>query len=479
MTVFAVESAKCRTAHLRWASLTVAERLRPVREFRALLVEQRDALTAAVEADVQRVPEEVTATDLLPTAAGCQFLLTDAERILRSRRAGRRPLWLVGCHDTIHHRPHGVVGVIGTWNYPIYLNVIPILHALTAGNGVMWKPSELTPRTATLLHDLLLRSGFPPDLITLLPATREAGPQLVEADIDFLHFTGSDIVGRMLAARLGERLIPSALELSGCDALVVLADANVPLAAKSAWYGIMLNHGQTCLAVRRVFVQRAVMEAFIGELRPLVASAKLLSLRLPSQLQQASRMIEEARTKGCEVLQGSEPTATAMPPTVIVNATPELAICLEASFAPVFAVIPFDTTEHLVEMNARCPFALGASVFTTHPQSGHELAAKLRTGSVSINDVIVPTAHPATPFGGRGASGWGVTQGEEGLLQMTQPQVVTERRGTFRPHLDAMQKPSPASAEIVSGMLRMTHGRRWRDRWRGLWQMLAGMRKSR
>ena len=116
MTVFAVESAKCRVAHLRWATLTVAERLRPVREFRALLVEQRDALTAAVEADVQRVPDEVAATDLLPTAAGCKFLLTDAERILRSRRAGRRPLWLLGCHDTVHHRPHGVVGVIGTWN---------------------------------------------------------------------------------------------------------------------------------------------------------------------------------------------------------------------------------------------------------------------------------------------------------------------------------------------------------------------------
>ena len=138
-----------------------------------------------------------------------------------------RPTWLMGCRDAVHRRPWGVVGIIGTWNYPIYLNAVQAAQALVAGNAVLWKPSENAPRTADLTHALFLEAGFPRDLFQKLPATREAGPQLADADVDHIVFTGSDAVGRKLAARLGERLVPSTLELSGCDAMFVLADADM------------------------------------------------------------------------------------------------------------------------------------------------------------------------------------------------------------------------------------------------------------
>ena len=196
MTPFAAESTAARDAQTAWAALPLRQRLRPVRELRALLVERRAALTVAIEADVERPPAEVIATDVLPSASACKYLLTDAARILKDRRAGRTPLWLMGSRDTVVRRPRGVVGVVGTWNYPLFLNLVPVVHALTAGNAVLWKPSENTPRFAAEFAMLFAAAGYPAGLLQTLPATREAGPRLAEASIDFLHFTGSEAVGR-------------------------------------------------------------------------------------------------------------------------------------------------------------------------------------------------------------------------------------------------------------------------------------------
>ena len=235
----------------------------------ALFVERADELYRAANEDIGRPPVEVLGSELLPTAAALKFLEQEARRLLAPRTIGSRlrPTWLLGCRDAVHRRPWGVVGIIGTWNYPIYLNAVQAAQALVAGNAVLWKPSENAPRTADLTHALFLEAGIPRELFHKLPATREAGPQLAEADVDYIVFTGSDGVGRKLAARLGERLVPSTLELSGCDAMFVLADANVEMAAKAAWFGLSLNRGQTCLAVRRIFVHRARYAEFADALR--------------------------------------------------------------------------------------------------------------------------------------------------------------------------------------------------------------------
>src|SRR5204863_5232176 len=141
--------------------------------------------------DVGRPPDEVLASDVLPLADACRFLERQAERLLRPRKVSlrSRPLWLFGQRDTIYRRPHGIVGIIGTWNYPLFLNGVQIVQALTAGNGVLWKPSEVTPASAEALFALLVRAGFPDGLVQLLPATREAGQELARADVDHIVFT--------------------------------------------------------------------------------------------------------------------------------------------------------------------------------------------------------------------------------------------------------------------------------------------------
>jgi aldehyde dehydrogenase (NAD+) len=232
-----------------------------------------------------------------------------------------------------------------------------------------------------------------------------------------------------------------------------------------------------------VFVHQSLHDTVVEALTPLAKGARTEPLALLSQATQAERLVGEAVKRGARVLGTDEvPIAHNEPPrfrpTVLIGASPEMAVCREASFAPVVAVVPFDDETELVKLADECSFGLGASVFSVSPMRALELASRMRVGSVSVNDVIVGTAHPAVPFGGVRQSGSGVTRGEEGLLALTVPQVVTVRRGKFRPHYGGDQ---PALTETLRGYLAWNHAARGAERRagfrrtiRGLWRYLRG-----
>lgn len=476
----AIETGAVRAAHERWAKRPIRERLAILRTARHAIVAKRQALCDAVGRDLGRPTGEVIGAELLPLADGVRFLERDAARILAPYKVprSRRPIWLFGERDVIHRRPLGVVGIIGTWNYPLFLNGVQIAQALAAGNGVVWKPSEVAPASADALHELFLHAGVPADLLVKLPATREAGAALLEADIDHVVFTGSAATGRKIAARLGERLVPSTLELSGCDAMFVLADADVPLAARAAWFAATTNNGQTCIAARRAFVARPVEAAFVGELRKRIADAAPVRLATEAQVRGAERLVADARERGAEIvnLKSQISDSRSFAPTLILNATPAMAVCREDSFAPLLAVLPFDGSERALAMHDECAYGLGASIFTRDDAAAQTLAYGLRVGLVTVNDAIAPAAHPATSFGGRRASGWGTTQGSDGLLAMTVAQVVASRGGTFRLHYDAV---TPAVEDVLSGLLTWQHAPSWGERMKGLWRTVAAGRRVR
>jgi acyl-CoA reductase-like NAD-dependent aldehyde dehydrogenase len=482
--IFTGITLKCREEQQKWATRSVRQRLHPVRALRHLLAKEYQTLCEAVARDFGKPIEESLAGELLPLAEACRFLERQAGRILQPKRVSRRhlPLWLWPQRDTVHRRPRGLVGIIGTWNYPLLLNGVQIVQALTAGNGVLWKPSELASSSAQAFFDLLGRAGFPPGLVYLLPATREAGESLTDADIDHLIFTGSSATGRRVAEQLGRRLVSSTLELSGCDALFVLDDANMDLAVRAAWFGATVNRGQTCLASRRVFVQRPLYQAFAEALRPIVSDAMPMRLALESQVKLADDLVRDALAGGARLLQTPRPAhgngdPTLYAPTIVLDARPEMALCQQASFAPLLAVLPFGTMEEALRMEAQCPYALGASMFT-RPARGLQWAGHLRAGSVAFNDVVLPTVHPATPFGGRGESGWGVTQGAEGLLELTVPQVVSVRGGKMRPHYDAALGKPPLSADGFRGLLEWSHSATLGQRFAGLRRLVRAARNS-
>jgi acyl-CoA reductase-like NAD-dependent aldehyde dehydrogenase len=452
-----------RLAQPGWATLPLAERLRPVRTLRLRLVEQCAAIEQVLSQELRKSPEEALGGDILSTADALAWLERRAPKLLAPRRVptADRPFTLWGQRDSIYHRPRGVVGIIGTWNYPIYLNAIQIAHALVAGNAVIWKPSEVAPQAATLLANLIHSANWPSGIFNALPPTREGGSQLTQADIDYLVFTGSAAVGRKIATQLADRLIPSTLELSGCDAMLLLDDADLTLAARAAAFGVTLNRGQTCIAVRRVLVPRAVYENFTTALVQRIDPAPLPT-QLPAQEEHTKRLLDDALAGGARLL---TPPAG---PLVLADVRPHMALCREAAFTPILGLMAYDSLEQALKFEAQCPYALSFSIFTAKPSRGEEIAGQLRAGSVCINDVIVPTSHPATPFGGRGQSGWGVTQGAEGLLEMTVPQVVSSRPGTFRPHFDK----SKNQHMLLRGLLTANHAPSLWARLGGWWQVI-------
>jgi acyl-CoA reductase-like NAD-dependent aldehyde dehydrogenase len=261
----------------------------------------------------------------------------------------------------------------------------------------------------------------------------------------------------------------------------VFEDADINLAARAAWFGTTINRGQTCIAARRAVVQRSVYQSFADALKPLLAGAAPRPLAIAAQAEQADRLVNDALSHGASLLEGETPRepngdASRYPPTIVVDAEPDMAICQEASFAPLLSVLPFDTPEEALRIDAQCPYALGAAVFTAMPERAQQLAPHLRAGMVTVNDVVVPTAHPATPFGGRARSGWGVTQGAEGLLEMTVPQVVSVRGGKSRPHYGASTGSPPMTADGFRGLLEWGHAPTFGQRMRGFFRMIRGAR---
>jgi acyl-CoA reductase-like NAD-dependent aldehyde dehydrogenase len=322
----------------------------------------------------------------------------------------------------------------------------------------------------------LREAGFPEGLIQRLPATREAGRELAEADVDHVVFTGHVGTGRVLAATLGRRLVSSALELSGHDAQVLLDDADMALAARAAWFGVTLNRGQTCLAVRRAFVPRDLQSSFLDCMSRLAAGSAPVRLVAPAQASAVEPLIQEALAEGARLL---APVADSLPPgffqpNVLADVRPHMAICKEAIFVPLLAVLPYDRLEEVLAAEEQCPFALGASIFSQNPTRAKRLAAHFKAGVVSINDVLSASAHPATPLAARKASGWGVTQGAEGLLEMTVPQVVSVRYGSSRPHYEPLAPQRP----ILEAVLQADHAATWRQRARALLTILRNFLKA-
>jgi len=368
--------APVREAQTRWAAEQIARRLRIVRELRHLLAENTELLAIAAAATNDRPIEEKLVSEVLPLADACRWLEKNAALVLAPRRSGNRgcPFWLRGFSFDVQRQPFGVVLVIGPGNYPLFLPAVHSLHALVAGNAVLLKPAPGTRNIALLFVRLANLAGLDSALLTVLPDSVDAARDAIASGVDKVIFTGSSENGRRVLADLAITNTPAVMELSGEDAVLILADADIDLVVRALNFGARLNNGQTCIAPQRLIVVQSVADNLLARM----ASARVP--RLP---------IERVRYEAAAVLRANA-----------------------------------------------ADFALGASIFSRDITRARSLAARIKTGFVLVNDLIAPTADPRLPFNGVKASGFGTTRGEEGLLEMTFPHVVGLRRGNSYPYFD-------------------------------------------
>ena len=391
-----VRVAEAREAQASWALQSIPARLRVVRGLRHLIAEHACELAEAAAAVGERPVAEKLASEVLPLADACRWLERQAARVLAPRRCGKegRPLWMRGVSFEVQRQPFGVVLVIGAANYPLFLPAVQALHALVAGNSVLLKPAPNTLGVATAFAEFTRIAGLGHGLLAILPAEIQSAGSAIAQGLDKVIFTGSSENGRDVLRQLASQSTPAVMELSGNDAVLVFGDADLDLVVRALRFGTRWNGGDTCIAPRRLFA----VEAIADDLRVCLSQTGFGSL-------QFERVSDEAAA-----VQGAMASS----------------------------------------------FALGVSIFSRDVSKARAIAGSIKSGFVLINDLIVPTADPRMPFGGAKASGFGVTRGDEGLLEMTFPHVVALRRGNSRPHLDNL---GTGAAGLFCSYILAVHGK--------------------
>jgi acyl-CoA reductase-like NAD-dependent aldehyde dehydrogenase len=462
-----------RAAQRNWAGTPVGRRLEVVGRLRRRIAACVPDLVAALAGRPGRTAAESLAAEILPLADALRFLEREGGRILAPRRLGRRgrPAWLFGIEAELRREPFGLVLVLAPSNYPLFLAGVHAVQALAAGNAVAVKPAPGCSAPLALLARLLAEAGLPDHLFQLLGEEVDDARTAIESGVDLVVLTGSAGTGRQVLSSLAPSLTPAILELSGNDAMFVLEGADTSLVADALAWGLSLNGGATCIAPRRVFAPRPLAQELQARLAERLPSLPAAPVPLPVR-HLLERLLAEAERAGARIV-GRRPSAEdpMVHPLVVLDAHPDLGLLREDVFAPVLSFVPVDGPEEALVLADRCPYALGASVFGPEAEA-RSFAARLDVGSVSVNDVIAPTADPRLPFGGRRSSGYGVTRGGEGLLALTRVKTVSVRKGRFRPHYE---KPRPGDEDLFTALLHARHAASWRCRASALAVLLRGL----
>ena len=465
-----VERTLCqaRAAQSTWATRTLLDRLRILKTLRQKIAANPRNLAA----DVSRLKlSETLAAEVLPLLDACRFLEIEAPRILRENLIGTRarPMWLWGTRVTLRPEPLGVVLIIGPANYPLMLPGIQILQAVSAGNAVLIKPGTNGTAAIQTLVDLAAASGLPADLIQILPEDPLVAVTAMRCGVDKVFLTGAVTTGRAVRRELADAGTPAVMELSGCDAVFILDDADPELASDCLLFGLTLNQSQTCMAPRRVFASDQMVDRVLLLVQKKIAAREGIETIVRGEAARtAIEKIQDAVTAGAKLQSGQINFSSGSPElrgvVVLDEVTIEMAVTRSDLFAPVLSFLRVRSEEQALRDHLKCPYALSATVFGSQARS-LVFARKIHAGCVVINDMIVPTADPRVPFGGRGQSGHGMTRGEAGLLEMTQLKTIVSTRRWFKPHL---QTPTPVDADVLEQLIRIEHAA-------GVWQMLTAV----
>jgi benzaldehyde dehydrogenase (NAD) len=408
---------------------------------RALLNKAADALAARADDFVAAMMAEIGATE-----GWARFNVMLALGLVREAAAMTTqiggeviPSDKPGCLAMAVREPAGVILGIAPWNAPIILGVRALVMPLACGNTVVFKASEICPRTHEIIVESFAEAGLPAGVLGVVTNAPADAGEVVGALIDHpavrrINFTGSTAVGKIIAKRAAEHLKPVLLELGGKAPLLVLADADLDEAVAAAAFGAFMNQGQICMSTERIIVVDAIADAFIEKF-----AAKTLSMRAGDPkagntplgavvdrktVDHVTSLIDDATAKGATVHGGGAADGVVMPAAVVVGVTSDMKLYSEESFGPVVAVIRAVDEADAIRLANDSDYGLSASVFTRDVARGLTVARQIKSGICHING---PTVHDEAqmPFGGTKASGYGRFGGKAGIDAFTELRWIT------------------------------------------------------
>ena len=419
---------RARDAQAKWAALTPYERVKALLPVRNRILDRAERFANVVGREVGKPEVEVVLSEVLPSADVVDYWADKIEELLDPEDVVLDPLSYPGKRGVLYRDPRGVIALVTPWNYPVALPLRSLLPALLAGNAVIFKPSEISPRSGALVADLF-EGLLPAGVLTIVQGGGDAGAALSSADVDLVIFTGSVATGRKVAHACAERLSPCALELGGKDAAIVLADANLDRAANGVVWGALTNAGQNCAAIERVYVEKKIADAFSNKVLELVKNlpAKDVGpLTTDAQRSTVVRHIDDAKESGGKLLAGGEKgdKGYAYSPTVVAVDKDDSALMKEETFGPVIPIAIVENADEAIARANASRYGLTASIWTKKVRVAEEMAKRLRAGVVTINNHAFTGALPSAPWSGHGETGYGITNSPLALDAMTRPRFV-------------------------------------------------------
>lgn len=332
------------------------------------------------------------------------------------------------------HRPLGVVAAITPWNFPMILLMMKVAPALLAGNTVVAKPAPTTPLT-TLLFGELCADLLPPGVLNIIVDQNDLGAELTQhPDVAKVAFTGSTATGRKVMASVAGSIKRLTLELGGNDAAIVMDDVDVKAVAAQIFQGAMVNSGQVCLAIKRVYVPESIYEAMCEELAALAkaaivgdgldAATQYGPLQNKGQYEKVKEFLKDAHEHGTVIAGGSalEREGYFIAPTIVRDIADDARLVREEQFGPVLPVLKYTDIDDAIARANDSEYGLGGTVWGADLDRAYSVAQRIASGTVWVNKHL--DLPPDIPFGGAKQSGFGAEQGQEGLEEFTQVCII-------------------------------------------------------
>ncbi|MCK9249790.1 MAG: aldehyde dehydrogenase family protein [Solirubrobacteraceae bacterium] len=417
-----------------------------------LLDEQEPRLAAAIEADLGRQAMATFMGDIAPVRAEARHTLKQLAKWVRPQRV-RVPMAQLPGKAWTAPEPKGVVLVVGPWNFPVLLTLHPLVSALAAGNAVVVKPSELTPRTSAALAELLPRY-VDPDAIAVVEGDASVSGALLAERFDHIFFTGSERVGKIVLRAAAEHLTPVTLELGGKSPVIVSRDANLDVAARRIAWANALNAGQACIAPDYLLVEDAIREPFMERL---LREVERTGRDHPSRVintGHAERLAALLDGHGGAVACGGrvDGAGKQVTPTVITDPDPGSDLMTEEIFGPILPVLSVPSVADAIAFVNDRPKPLALYVFTESQDVVDVVTGSTSSGSVGINHLLYQLLVPELPFGGVGTSGMGAYHGRHGFDTFSHRKAVLHKPTKPDPSM-AYPPYGPIASRIMRRMM--------------------------
>ncbi len=424
---------KARKAQKKWAALTIAQRSKMLEACAKDFVKQKEKIGRIITDEMGKLYKSAVG-ETHAVAYGIRETIEQAKTALAVENLKEENLV-----TELHRTPIGVCAVITPWNFPVSMPETLLSPALIAGNTVVFKPSEMVPLTGKAIYDIF-NKHLPPGVINLVQGADEVGSYLIHSNIDMIAFVGSQAVGKIIMKAAGDKLKRIVLELGGKDPMIVLNDADLEKAANFAVNGSLRNTGQVCVSVERIYVQEKAADKFTTLVANGVKNFKYGSgydetvhmgpLVSKRQRDNVLSQVKDAVKKGARLITGGgipkNNNGYFMEPTLLTNLNHKHRIMNEETFGPVVAIQKVKTEDEAVKLANDSPFGLGATVWTKNKKKGLDIARRIESGMIGVNQGI--GAVSGTPWVGIKQSGYGYIGSIDGIRQFTVPRKISYKK---------------------------------------------------